>query len=131
MGICWYCHWGWPKVVADIYKEAVKKLGGNSDPLHYGPSHIVWSDENFDSAEWCLENFDGYGVRLSEKEKVVVRWSLEELAKIPMNEREVEPEDYDGQNPQNYPPPKGVEMVSDPTALRNLLRRLLQMKIGI
>jgi len=25
MGICWYCHWGWAKPVADIYDEALFK----------------------------------------------------------------------------------------------------------
>lgn len=104
MGICWYCYWGWAKPVADIYDKALALLGGNESPLHYGPAHIVWDDENWDSVEWCLKHFDEYADDLTEHEKHVVRWSLEELAKIPMNTRCVEPDDYDGEHPENYPP---------------------------
>jgi hypothetical protein len=109
--ICWYCHWGWAKPVADIYSQALEKLGGYEMALHYGPAHIVWEDENWDSVTWCLENFDKYKGDKSEEELEVVRWSLEELAKIPLEQREIEPEDYDGENPQNYPPGEGVEVV--------------------
>ena len=111
MGICWYCHWGWPRVVADIYIKAVADLNGNGSPLEFGPSHIVWSDENFNSAEWCLEHFDEFGKHLSQNELAVVKTSLEALAKIPLADRCVEPEDYDGENPELFPPPKGIEMV--------------------
>ena len=111
MGICWYCYWGWAKPVAEIYKQAVEKLGGNEHALHYGPAHIVWEDENWDSVDWCLEHFNEYKGDNSEEDLEVVRWSLEELAKIPLEKREIEPDDYDGMNPQNYPPVEGVKVV--------------------
>jgi len=113
MGVCWYCHWGWPKVVADIYKVALTALDGYDSPLHYGPAHIVWEDENFNHAEWCLEHFDENKGDLSDYTLGVVRWSLEELAKIPMNERAVAPEAYydDDEHPEKYPPASGIEMV--------------------
>lgn len=108
--ICWYCHWGWPKAVADIYLKAKGELGFEN-ALHYGPAHVVWEDENFDRAEWCLENFEKYSGELSEKEAAVVRRSLEELAALPLSERCVEPEDYDGEAPENFPPRAGLVML--------------------
>lgn len=109
--ICWYCHWGWAAPVAEIYRQAVYKLEENETPLHYGPAHIVWSDENWDSVDWCLEHFDENKGENSEADLAVVRWSLEELAKLPLDQIEIEPEDYDGENPEKYPPPPGVEVV--------------------
>ena len=112
MGICWYCHWGWNKPVADIFKEAVEKLDSDM-PLRYGPAHIVWEDENWEThhINWCLEHFDEYKGENSKEELRVVKWSLEELLKVPEEERCIEPEDYDGNHPQNFPPPKEIEMV--------------------
>ena len=104
MGICWYCYWGWAKPVAEIYTAALEALGGDSDPLHFGPAHIVWEDENWDSARWCLDNFEKYPGDNSAEELAIVRWSLEELEKLPIEQREIEPEDYDGQHPERYPP---------------------------
>ena len=37
MSECWYCHWGWPEPVAQIYLAAVAALGGDAAPL------AVWS----------------------------------------------------------------------------------------
>lgn len=111
MGTCWYCHWGWSKPVAEIYLEALKKLHGDMMPLHYGPAHIVWEDENFDSAEWCIKNFDKYGTNLNLYEKQVVKESLEKLAALPLDIRCVEPNDYDEEHPELFPPPDGIEMV--------------------
>jgi hypothetical protein len=112
MGICWDCYWGWVKPVADIYLEAVKRLDGCDDALLYSSAHVVWADENFDSAEKCLESFDEYkNEDFSNEEHAIVRWSLEELAKIPVNERDACPDDYDGRNPKNFPPPEGLEMI--------------------
>ena len=108
MGICWYCHWGWPKAIRDIHDQALAKLDGNDSPLHYGPAHIVWDDENFDSAQWCLDNFDEYADDLSEEEKAVVRWSLEQLLLLPENVINSIPEDYDDEHPENFPPPKDI-----------------------
>lgn len=116
MGICWYCYWGWPKAIADIYKAALDKLDGWESPLHFGPAHIVWEDENFDSAEWCLEHFEEYTGNddYTAEHYAIVRWSLEELAKLPMSERDVEPANYDEKHPELFPPPAGLTMIADP-----------------
>lgn len=108
--LCWYCHWGWSKPVYDIYSQALEKLDGDDSPLSYGPSHIVWEDENWDddSIAACLKHFDEWKSDFSEEDLAVVRWSLEELAKIPLSQREIEPEDYDGVHPEQYPPAAGV-----------------------
>lgn len=111
MSICWYCYWGWPKIIADIYDHALSELDNYSDPLHFGPAHIVWEDENFDQAEWCLENFDKYKGGFTEKELTIVKQSLEELSKVPINLRDIVPDDYDLEYPENFPPPKDVKMV--------------------
>ena len=111
MSICWYCYHGWPKPVAEIYKRALADLDGDESPLHYGPGHIVWEDENFDSAEWCLEHFDEYKFDHSESDLVIVRRSLEELAALPLEVRDGVPDDYDGEHPENYPPQVEVEKV--------------------
>jgi hypothetical protein len=111
MSICWDCHWGWPKPVADIFLEAKAALDGDDAPLLYGPGHIVWSDENFDSTQWCLDNFDKYSDHLDAEEAAIVRRSLEQLAALPESVVFVCPADYDGEHPEHYPPPAGVEMV--------------------
>ena len=108
--ICWFCTWGWPKPIADIYQAALKELDGDDLPLLYGPAHLVWADENFDSAQWCLDHFEEYKRDLSEKEQQVIRESLEQLLMVD-EEYKCEPEGYDGENPQDYPPPKHWEMV--------------------
>lgn len=121
-GECWYCHWGWSKVVSDIYKEAERRLGDldtrgtQNDPLHFGPSHIVWDDENFDSPEWCLEHFEdnNYGDKCTAEELAIVRWSLEELAKVPLDQRCIEPKEYEGDHPENFPPASNVVMARTP-----------------
>ncbi len=109
--ICWYCHWGWPKAVADIYLKALADLDGCDTPLLYGPAHIVWGDENFDSAEWCLEHFDDDTGDYTVDEMTIVRQSLLELKKLPEEVIDIEPDDYDGEHPERYPPPSGIEMV--------------------
>lgn len=111
MSLCWYCYWGWASPVADIYNGAVKRLHGNEDPLLYGAGHLVWADENWDYVDWCIENFDDYKERYSQEELTVVMWSLKELQKIPLEQREIEPKDYDGCNPEAFPPPVGIEVV--------------------
>jgi len=105
MGICWYCYWGWAESVANIYKEALKKLSDYDSPLHFGPSHIVWEDENFEtsSINFCLEKFNDYRSYYTNEELEIVKWSLEELLKIPENERCIEPIDYDDENPALFP----------------------------
>ena len=113
MGKCWSCYWGWPKPVAEIYQKALERLNGDDAPLHsaFGPSHLVWADENFDFAEDCLEDFDENKGNCTEDELEIVRQSLEELAKLPLEVRCVEPDNYDGEHPKLFPPPDGVEMV--------------------
>ncbi len=109
MGVCWYCYWGWSKKVAEIYQEALRQLGKNESPLHFGPGHIVWEDENFNLAEWCLEHFDEHLNDYTDGEMKIVKWSLEELAKLPLNIRCPKPDNYDGEYPALYPP--RIEMV--------------------
>lgn len=111
MGICWYCYWGWPKPVADIYKKALDKLDGDDTPLLYGPAHIVWEDENFDSAEWCLEHFYEYKHGYNYFELEIVKQSLKELKDLPLEIREIVPEDYDEEHPELFPPPSNMEMI--------------------
>ena len=112
--ICWWCYWGWPRPIYDIYAKALEMAGGNSSALEYGPAHIVWADENFEDSHvgWCLEHFDDNADDLTEIEKKAVRWSLEELLKVP-GKYKMEPEGYedDDENPQGYPPPDGWKMV--------------------
>jgi hypothetical protein len=102
--MCWYCHWGVSKPVAEIYQEALRRLGGDDTPLLYGPAHIVWDDYNFHCADKCIEDFDLYKGDYGEEELAVVRWSLEELLKLPEEVREIEPDDYDTQHPESHPP---------------------------
>lgn len=110
MSICWWCHWGWPKPIRDIYEEALKKLDGDESPLHYGPAHVVWEDENWDFAQYCLDHFDEREYKYSPEDLEVVRWSLEELLKIDKKFLE-EPEGYEGEEPEKYPPPKDWDMM--------------------
>jgi hypothetical protein len=97
--------------VADIYNKALADLDGDDSPLKFGPSHVVWEDENFDFAEECLRDFDEYVGEFSEQELDVVKRSLQELAKVPLSDRCVQPEEYDDEHPSLYPPKSGIEMV--------------------
>jgi hypothetical protein len=112
MGICWYCHWGWPKPIADIYDAAIDQMEGDESLMLYGPAHVVWADENWGSAQFCLDHFeerrhDDY----SDADHEIVRESLRKLIALPDNVIFAEPEDYDGEHPESYPPPIGMEMV--------------------
>ncbi|RPI88732.1 MAG: hypothetical protein EHM41_00215 [Chloroflexi bacterium] len=112
MSICWYCYWGWSKPVADIYTRALIKLDGDESALHYGPAHVVWEDENWDCAEDCLKDFDQYtNTNHTNEEWEIVRDSLKELIQISIEIRDPEPEEYDGEHPEQYPPAPGIEMV--------------------
>ena len=104
MGICYWCYWGWPKPIKDIYDRALAELDGWKDPLEFGPGHIVWSDENWDSADWCLEHFDEYRGDYSDEDLAIVKRSLVELLAVPEEFREP-PEEYDDENPADFPPP--------------------------
>lgn len=124
--LCWWCHWGWPKVIRDIYDRAERDIdevllsvcceangwemwGGEpswgKSALEFGPGHIVWSDENWDSADWCLRQCDGPMFDDWHPEALeIVRRSLRELMALP-EEVKTTPAGYDGQHPENYPPP--------------------------
>lgn len=107
--MCYWCYWGWPKPIRDVYDRAVSALGGYTDPLHFGPSHVVWEDENWHSAQWCLDYIDEFKQyhnegRFSDDELEIVRQSLINLIAVP-DEFKSEPEGYDRENPKNFPPP--------------------------
>ena len=90
----------------EIYQQALVKLDGDDSALHGGPGHIVWGDENWgdEHIRYCLEHFEENKGNSMPDELEIVRWSLEELLKIPEAERDPEPEDYDGEHPELYPP---------------------------
>ncbi len=102
--ICWYCHWGWSKEVADIYDRYVETAGESA--MHYGPAHIVWEDENFERhhVQWCLDHFDDYRGDHTDKELTAVKQSLLDLLQLSDDVLNPEPSDYDGKHPENYPP---------------------------
>lgn len=114
MSTCWWCHWGWPKQISDIYKKALSQLTNDSS-LNYGPAHVVWADENWDCVQWCLDNFDSWKSecnkgQFSDFDLEIVRQSLIELMAVP-DEFKIEPIGYDDSdsdesgNPENFPPP--------------------------
>lgn len=109
--ICWYCYWGWPQEVVEIYNRWLDKIGESA--MEYGPGHIVWSDENFEdeSIQSCID--DKYVYDLSKEERDGAIESLRELLKVPSDIRNCEPPDYDGEHPENYPPPAGMVMVKN------------------
>jgi hypothetical protein len=112
--VCWYCHWGWPKQVRDIYDRSVEVAG--YDAMHYGPAHIVWDDENFDSAQWCIDNFEEWKCEwnkgaFTDAELNAVIESLKQLEALPKEIRECEPEGYEGHNPASFPPAANLVMV--------------------
>jgi hypothetical protein len=113
--ICWWCYWGWNKPIREVYDKALTALGGNDCPLRYGPAHVVWEDENWDSAELCLEKFDEWKLkwnddRFSDSDLEIVRQSLIELIAVP-DEFKEEPAEYDGEHPEKFPPPSSWEMI--------------------
>lgn len=111
MGACYWCHWGWPKPIRDIYDDCVEKLGGDWE-LEWGPGHVVWGDENWDSRsiQWCLGHLDKYEGRDTGDNLTIVRESLERLLAVP-DEFKAEPDGYDGDkhDPADFPPPKHWE----------------------
>ena len=113
--VCWYCYWGWPRPVWEIYRK-YEELAGES-AMKYGPAHVVWEDENFEDEHIanCLEDArNGIGwhqgdAEESPEDKAAVIRSLEELLAVPLCIRMCVPTDYDDENPENFPP--GTEMV--------------------
>lgn len=105
MGTCYFCHWGWPEPVWKIYDRAVEALGGDDSPLLHSFAHIVWNDENFDSAQWCLDNMENFlNSDYTDEEHQVVKRSLEELLELDPVFLSP-PEAYDGHTPQDFLPP--------------------------
>lgn len=103
--ICWYCHWGWSKAVTDIYQRHLAIAGHAA--MHYGAAHIVWDDENFgrEHVQWCLDEFEQYKCDdASDAENEAVRQSLIELLALTDDVLDPEPEDYDGERPEMFPP---------------------------
>jgi hypothetical protein len=76
--------------------------------LKFGPSHIVWADENFENhnIEYCLKECDKPDKNhdYPEWEVEIIRRSLKEPLKIPEKSRCIEPEDYDDEHPELFPP---------------------------
>lgn len=108
--ICWYCHWGWPKQIVDIYRRAVEAV--DWEAMDYGPGHIVWADENFDNAsiESCIADTATYRFDEPDVDVAVVVQALKDLLEVPEEIRCCVPEEYDEENPENYPPPAGMVM---------------------
>ncbi len=112
--ICWYCHYGWPSQVVDIY-ERYAPLAGES-AMHYGAAHIVWDDENFarHHVQWCLDHFDEYKRDdATDAENAAVRDSLEALLALPDDVLDpgsaYESQDDDA-SIEDFPPPAGMVM---------------------
>lgn len=127
MGICWYCHWGWPKQFVDIYQKYETLIGNNAfTALNYGPAHVVWDDENFDRGiiqsciddaekwykEWNVSPNFGGNPKLTKEELKLVVESLKELLLLPDDILYTIPQDYDDENPEQYPPPEGMVMMT-------------------
>jgi hypothetical protein len=110
--VCWWCYWGWPKQISDIYTKAVEALGGDNSPLVSGPAHAVWSDENWDAAQRCLDSMNDRfeEFEFSAETMAVVRQSLVDLLAVPDDFKE-EPSEYEGFSPSKFPPPAHWEMV--------------------
>lgn len=105
MSICWYCYWGWSKEVVAIHNKYASIAGDSA--MYYGAAHIVWDDENFErhNVQWCLDNFEKYKRNdCTVEENEAVKQSLIELLDLPDNILAPQPEDYDDENPESYPP---------------------------
>ena len=113
MGICWYCTWGWSEQSVNIYKKYLDLLDGDDSVLHFGPGHIVWSDENFETEhiEFCLKEKWDNNKNFTEQQWNIALESLKELLAIPEDIRCCCPEDYDDENPLDYPPREGIVMI--------------------
>jgi hypothetical protein len=113
--MCWYCYWGWPKPVADIYNKYLKKLDSDSDALEFGQSHTVWSDENFDDncVKSCINECDrpSFDYERDTETTRIVRESLVELLAVPESVRCPPESGHHNEDAAKYPPPAGLEMV--------------------
>lgn len=115
--ICWWCHWGWPERIVNIRRQAEREIDALPDeqrgqspfPVEYGPAHVVWADENFDDGciISCIKDCDApppYLSDVSSAELAIVKKSLELLLQVPAEIRQPPP-GYDGEHPEDYPPP--------------------------
>ena len=84
------------KRIDKIFEEAVARLGGNDDVLLCNCfGHLVWEDLHYDWAESCLEALQknheiaqyGGTIKFSKHEIGVLEWSLEEVVKLPYDDR--------------------------------------------
>lgn len=118
-GICWYCYWGWPEQVSEIFEGYKQFFGDNDGPLRWGPGHIVWEDENFgdSSIKFCIEEARKEIAARQEADKRSelenVLDSLEELLAVPLEIREPWAAGYEesGQGPGKWPPREGIVLV--------------------
>jgi len=111
---CWYCYWGWPTPVAEIFNRYKAVIG--ESPLEFGPGHIVWSDENFDneSIDWCLNEARAHESHYDFEDGAfpLVFRSLEELRAVPENVR-CPPIEFINNDPELSPPPDGFALTFD------------------
>jgi len=110
MSICWYCYWGWSKEVMAIYGKYISIAGESA--MHFGAAHIVWEDENFERyrVQFCLDNYEKYKRDdCSDIKNEAVKQSLIELLALSDDILNPKPSNYDGENPENFPPK--VDMV--------------------
>lgn len=63
----------------DAALKALEALGFNEMVLNYGPAHIFWEDDNFETAQYCLDNFDDHKGEFSQVELEICRWSLKNV----------------------------------------------------
>lgn len=135
--MCYWCYWGWPVELADIHDESVERIEAILEPLrfnketfeevqteppsgfsalHFGPGHVLWEDENWDCADYCLKECDGEMVEGWVPAAVeVLRDSLRRVIALPDHLKR-EPEGYseDETDPKDFPPPWPVRHYSSP-----------------
>lgn len=85
----------WADSVKAIYNDALALLGGDDNPLDYGPGHLAWADGNFEDSHvlFCLADCESrrelwlstFG---AEKLEIVSR-SLMRLAGVPEEVRDL------------------------------------------
>lgn len=73
--------------IKSIYLSAVEKLGGDWWILENGFGSHVWGDGNYPSAEYFLKDFPEAHDSVTAEQLAVIKWSLEELVKIPLEVR--------------------------------------------
>lgn len=102
--MCWYCTYGLPQPVAEVYKK-YEALIGERD-LDSGPAHVVWGDFNLGthSINYCIQACDERGI-IDAEDYSLVKASLVELLAIPEIVRCPVECDTD------EPPPPGMVMV--------------------